>query len=212
MKKGVETASEPTKGTVLLVEDEFDTRELLGRSIERAGYRCLATADATVALEWARDNPGVLAIVTDVVLGSDDRRGLRLLADLRAAGVEAPVIVITAYADVDKVKAALNQGAAHLLEKPFKARELIDVIDGVRAQGAHGDGDLTRKIDAIFTRSRLTEKERTVAHHLLAGLSSGEIAEAERNSPKTIRQHVSQIYAKCGVGSRAEFFRLVYRH
>jgi DNA-binding NarL/FixJ family response regulator len=209
VKKGVETTSEPTKGTVVLVEDEFDTRELLGRSVERAGYRCLATADATDALERARGNPDVVAIVTDVVLGSDDRRGLRLLADLRAAGVDAPVIVITAYADVDKVKAALNQGAAHLLEKPFKARELIDVIDGVRAQGK---GDLTRKIDAIFTRSRLTEKERTVAHHLLAGLSSGEIAEAERNSPKTIRQHVSQIYAKCGVGSRAEFFRLVYRH
>jgi DNA-binding CsgD family transcriptional regulator len=38
----------------------------------------------------------------------------------------------------------------------------------------------------------------------------GEIAEIESNSASTIRQHVSAIYAKCGVGSRAEFFRLVY--
>ena len=56
----------------------------------------------------------------------------------------------------------------------------------------------------------VTAKERTVALLLLDGLSSGEIAERETNSPKTIRQHVSQIYAKCGVGSRAEFFRLAY--
>jgi DNA-binding CsgD family transcriptional regulator len=49
-----------------------------------------------------------------------------------------------------------------------------------------------------------------VARLLLTGLSSNEIADAEHNSPRTIRQHVSQIYAKCGVSSRAEFFRLVY--
>jgi DNA-binding CsgD family transcriptional regulator len=49
-----------------------------------------------------------------------------------------------------------------------------------------------------------------VARHLLRGLSSSEIAALENNSPKTIRQHVSQIYAKCGVGTRAEFFRLAY--
>ena len=56
----------------------------------------------------------------------------------------------------------------------------------------------------------LTDKERTVARHLLNGLSSTEIAVVEKNSPKTIRQHVSQIYAKCGVSSRAEFFRWAY--
>lgn len=39
---------------------------------------------------------------------------------------------------------------------------------------------------------------------------SNEIAALERNSPKTIRQHVSQIYAKCDVSTRADFFRLVY--
>ena len=65
-------------------------------------------------------------------------------------------------------------------------------------------------VEQVLTRANLTDKERVVALHLLDGLSSGEIAELERNSPKTIRQHVSTIYAKCGVGSRAEFFRLVY--
>ena len=64
----------------------------------------------------------------------------------------------------------------------------------------------------VLSRARLTAKERTVAEHLLNGLSSSEIAELEANSPKTIRQHVSQIYAKCGVSSRAELFRLVYAH
>jgi DNA-binding NarL/FixJ family response regulator len=190
--------------TVLLVEDERDTRELLTRALERAGYTCLPAAGAREALDRARSGAPLDVVVTDVVLQGDDRGGLRLMVDLRAAGIRAPIVVITAYADVDKVKTALNEGAAHLLEKPFRATELIEAIERVIAPLD------TRPIDQVLDNAHLTAKERTVALHLLAGLSSGEIAEIENNSPKTIRQHVSQIYAKCGVSSRAEFFRLVF--
>jgi DNA-binding CsgD family transcriptional regulator len=65
-------------------------------------------------------------------------------------------------------------------------------------------------VERTLSRAGLTEKERSVARRLLEGMSSSEIAVVEHNSPKTIRQHVSQIYAKCGVGSRSEFFRFVY--
>jgi DNA-binding NarL/FixJ family response regulator len=120
--------------------------------------------------------------------------------------VRAPVVVITAYADVEKVKFALNEGAVHLLEKPFRAPALLEAIARAQGQG----GDPRHAVEQIFTRANLTGKERAVALHLLEGLTNGEIAELQHNSAKTIRQHVSQIYAKCGVGSRAELFRLVY--
>jgi DNA-binding NarL/FixJ family response regulator len=194
------------KGTVLLVEDERDTRELLARAIERAGWHCLAAAGAQEARVRAADGPFVDIIVTDVVLGGDDRGGLRIMDELRAIGVLAPVVVITAYADVEKVKSALNQGAAHLLEKPFRAPELLEAIERVHGQA----GAVQPAIERVLARANLTVKERTVAHHLLDGLSSSEIAEVEHNSAKTIRQHISQIYAKCGVVNRAEFFRVVY--
>jgi DNA-binding NarL/FixJ family response regulator len=194
------------KGTVLLVEDEVDTREMLGRAIERAGYRCIAAQGAEDALTRAAAVGLVDVVVTDVVMGGGDRRGLALMNELRAAGVRAPIIVITAYADVDKVKIALNQGAAHLLEKPFRAAELVEAIERVRSRG----GDVRHAIDEALARANLTEKESIVARHLLEGLTTGEIAEIEHNSPKTIRQHVSQIYAKCGARNRAEFVRIVY--
>ena len=196
------------KATILLVEDEDDTRELLGRALERAGHRCLAARDAREGLERAREAAPIDVVVTDVVLGRDDRGGLRLIADLRAAGVRAPVVVITAYADVERVKVALNEGAAYFLEKPFRAPELLDVIERVRTQ--EGSGSVSSNAEQVLSRAHLTDKELLVARHLLEGRSSGQIATLENNSPKTIRQHVSQIYAKCGVSSRAEFFRLVY--
>lgn len=194
------------KARVLLVEDENDTREMLAGALARAGYGCVSAASVEEALRVVAGSGFIDVAVTDVVLGDDDRGGLRLIEELRRVGVRAPVVVITAYADVDKLKTALNAGAAHFLEKPFAARELLDVVERMRTQG----GDVAHAVEQVLTRAQLTEKERIVALHLLDGKSSNEIAELENNSPKTIRQHVSMIYAKCGVGSRAEFFRLVY--
>jgi DNA-binding NarL/FixJ family response regulator len=194
------------KKTILLVEDEYDTRELLGRALVRANYTCISAAAREQALQAAREAPSIDAVVTDVVLGRDGLGGLELLTALRGLGVRAPVIVITAYADVEKLKLALNEGAAYFLEKPFSAPKLLAVIEHVLSHQRPFD----HAVEEILARAQLTEKERTVARLLLEGLSSNQIAELERNSPKTIRQHVSQIYAKCGVASRAQFFRLAY--
>ncbi|HEY0464047.1 MAG TPA: LuxR C-terminal-related transcriptional regulator, partial [Polyangiaceae bacterium] len=114
--------------------------------------------------------------------------------------------IITAYADVEKLKIALNEGAAHFLEKPFRAPKLLEVIERVLKSSA----PFNHAVEEILARAQLTDKELSVARLLLEGLSSSEIALRENNSPKTIRQHVTQIYAKCGVASRAQFFRLAY--
>lgn len=192
--------------TVLLVEDEDDTRELLARALSRGGYGCIVASGARAALAKAKEAKFIDVVVTDVVMGKDDQAGLRLLSELRDAGVYAPVVVITAYADVEKVKSALNLGAAHLLEKPFRASELVSAVARACEQG----GGREHAVLEVLTRAKLTDKERAVALRVLEGLSSAQIAALENNSDKTIRQHVSQVYAKCGVSSRAELFRKVY--
>jgi DNA-binding NarL/FixJ family response regulator len=191
--------------TILLVEDEFDTRELLGRALERAGYAALMAANAAEALS-AANATAIDLVVTDVVLGADSLAGLELMTALRRAGVRAPVVIITAYADVEKLKIALNEGAAHFLEKPFRAPKLLEVIERVLKNAM----PFNHAVEELLARAQLTDKELKVARLLLDGLSSSEIAVRENNSPKTIRQHVTQIYAKCGVASRAQFFRLAY--
>jgi len=191
--------------TILLVEDEFDTRQLLGRALERAGYTALTAADAAEALRVAATSTLDL-VVTDVVLGSHGLGGLELMTALRRTGVRAPVVIITAYADVEKLKIALNEGAAHFLEKPFRAPKLLEVIERVLRNAV----PFNHAVEELLARAQLTDKELAVARLLLEGLSSNEIAIRQNNSPKTIRQHVTQIYAKCGVASRAQFFRLAY--
>lgn len=193
------------KRTVLLVEDEPDTREVLARALERAQFVCVTAEGMQSALDKAKTT-FIDVVVTDVVMAGDDRAGLRLLPALVQAGVHAPVIVITAFADVEKVKIALNEGAAYFLEKPFRAPALIDAIE----RACQRRDVATHAVDEVLSHAHLTEKEHAVALRLLQGLSSSEIAALENNSEKTIRQHQTQIYAKCGVGNRAELFRKVY--
>jgi DNA-binding NarL/FixJ family response regulator len=193
------------KPHILFVEDEPDARESLCRAIERAGSTCTAVGTKAEALASATSGAFIDLVVTDVFLGRDERAGLELIPELRALGCDAPIIVITAFADVTKVKFALNAGAAHLLEKPFRAQELLDVIARVLRTPA----DVTHQVERTLVRCGLTDKELVIARQLLKGLTSAEIAAIEGNSEKTVRQHVSQIYSKCGVSTRGGFFHFV---
>ena len=191
---------------VLLVEDDVDARASLERTLVREGFTCFTAASVDEALAAAARAPFLDVVVSDVVLGPDDRGGVRLIALLRAAGVRAPIVLITAFAALDNVKRGLNEGASYLLEKPFRAAELLDVIRRVSADPR----DIGYLVDRALASAGLTEKEQAIARLVLKGLTSVEIARLENNSDKTIRQHLTRVYQKLGVSSRAELFHHVF--
>ena len=190
---------------LLLVEDEADARTILARRLQAFGWNSLAHANGESAL---RDPElrYVEAVVADVVLGEGRMSGIDLISALRREEIRAPVVLVTAFADQQRVKAALNAGAAHLLEKPFTTEALRAVLEKVLA----ADVDLARLVDRALSRARLTRKEEEVARLVLKGLSSSEIGQRIGNSEKTIKQHLTQVYAKLGVAGRAELFHLVF--
>jgi len=70
---------------------------------------------------------------------------------------------------------------------------------------------LTQHRDRILAGiPALTFKEIEVAHLLLKGLSTKDMAPVIGNSVKTLKTHIGRIYEKCGVSSRAEFFAWVF--
>ncbi len=194
-----------SKPRVLVVEDEVEARRSLTRSLERAGYEVsgAATTHEGVALAIGGDFD---ALVLDLALGNDDRGGLVILERLRAAGKRTPCVLVTAFADLEKTKAALNLGASFLIEKPFRSADLVAVLRDVAARAA----DLSGRVDDALARAALTEREREIALLILKGLPSAEIAQVLGGSEKTVRQHITQIYEKCGVSSRAELFHYVF--
>jgi DNA-binding NarL/FixJ family response regulator len=191
---------------VLLVEDEPDSRDVLARALSRAGYTCTAVATSAEAREAIARVRDFEAAVVDVKLGTEDKGGVDLVRPLREGCPGVAIVVITAFADLDTVKRALNEGASFLMEKPFASAELLQVLARVlsdRSETAH-------LVERSLRRAKLTDKETEIARLVLKGLPSAEIAHVLGISEKTVRQHVSQVYLKCGVSSRAELFHHVF--
>jgi DNA-binding NarL/FixJ family response regulator len=198
-------APRATPRMLLLIEDEPDARTILARRLQAFGWTCLAHPSVEAALQDP-ELRFVEAVVADVVLGDGKLSGIDLIPALRREEVRAPVVLVTAFADTQRLKAALNAGAAYLIEKPFTTEALRQVLEKVTTI----DVDLSKLVNRALSRARLTRKEEEVARLVLKGLTSAEIGAMMGNSEKTIKQHLTQVYAKLGVAGRAEFFHMVF--
>jgi two-component system, OmpR family, response regulator len=105
---------------VLVVDDEQEMRDLLSRNLGRThGIKTVATCkEAELALAGAPFD----VLILDVML--PDGSGIELCARLRSAGVETPILLLTARGEVRSRVAGLDAGADDYLAKPFALSEL----------------------------------------------------------------------------------------
>lgn len=190
---------------ILLIEDEAVAGQALVQSLQGIGIVCRWVSTFEEALKvWKEATYD--AVVTDIMLDQGRPDGLALLKKIEQAGMPMPVVVISAFADQGRVKEALNHGAAYLLEKPFTAADLKRVLERLWEEPRGLIGARERAL----SQATLTNKECEVARLLLKGLSTQEMARLTGNSEKTLKQHISTIYEKCGVSSRTEFFHYIF--
>lgn len=108
------------QATVLIVDDEKNTREGLRLSLEDE-YDVFVASDRAEALEVLR-NEKVDVMVTDLRLGADD--GMELIGLALAMPYKPVVIMMTAYGSVDTAVEAMKRGAYHFVTKPLNIEEL----------------------------------------------------------------------------------------
>jgi DNA-binding response OmpR family regulator len=118
---------------LLLVEDNARLAASLARGLGEDGFEVDAVATGAAALSRLADR-GVDAMVLD--LGLPDQDGLEVLAAARAAGVLAPILVLTARDAVEVRVQALEQGADDFLIKPFAYAELLARIRALLRRAA----------------------------------------------------------------------------
>ncbi len=139
-------------GRVLVVDDERSMREFLAICLRRAGHDVAAfeTPRELLAEVTAR---GADVIVTDLRMPGERRRAGGA-ARGQAAGADAEVIVVTAFATADTAIAAMKLGAYDYLTKPFKVDEINAVISRVMEKRALVAENLALK-DQVAGRVRL---------------------------------------------------------
>ena len=125
---------------ILIAEDDRVARELLAEIMRAEGHAVDAVASGDEAVTMARPDVYDLCI-SDVRLG-DGKGGMDVLAAFRAQAPETPVILITAFGDVQGAMSAIQHGAHDYVSKPFNVEEL------------------TLTVRRALERSRLAEEER----------------------------------------------------
>ncbi|HEY2396583.1 MAG TPA: nitrogen regulation protein NR(I) [Rudaea sp.] len=111
---------------VWIADDDESIRFVLGEALRESGRRVRAFADAEDLLD-ATEHTVPDVVFTDVRMPGTG--GLKLLELLKARGIAAPVIVMSAYTDVASTAAAYRQGAFDFMPKPFDLDQAVAAVE-----------------------------------------------------------------------------------
>jgi DNA-binding NarL/FixJ family response regulator len=164
---------------------------------------------AEAASATTRYHPDI--VLMDVRMpGTDGLEGTRRIRSQRDG---PPVLILTTFDDDEVLWGAVQAGAAGFLLKDTGADELVRAVRLVAGGGSWLDPRVTpRVLAAVRTQSvpaahravtRLSERETEVLRLMASGANNAEIADALIVSERTVKSHVSAIFAKLGVRDRA---------
>ena len=119
-----------------------------------------------------------------------------------------PVIVVTGHADVPLAVRAMKSGAVDLLEKPFKAADLIDAVWRALEVRRNSQRNVLSAQEAQTRLATLSARESEVLDRLVRGQPNKIIAYEMGISPRTVEVHRANVMKKTQAGSFSELVRM----
>jgi DNA-binding NtrC family response regulator len=126
--------------SILIADDDAVARRLVENMVQKCGYETIVvdSGDAALALLTAPDVPVIDAVVLDLVMPGLD--GMGVLAKIREAGLNIPVIVQTAHGGIDNVVSAMRAGAQDFVVKPVGVERLqVSLRNALNASALKGE-------------------------------------------------------------------------
>lgn len=148
---------------ILVVEDDQSTRDYVANGFKELGWTVERHGDGRDGLALARHEPFDLIILDRNLPGLD---GIELLKTIRTAGVETPVIILSAIAQVDERVKGLRAGGDDYVTKPFHFSELharADVVLKRKAPAAVQTTFTCADLNLDLTSRRVTRSGREIA-------------------------------------------------
>src|SRR5450432_3733200 len=126
--------------SILIADDDAVARRLVENMVQKCGYETIVvdSGDAAIAALTAADAPVIDAVVLDLVMPGLD--GMGVLAKIRDAGLNVPVIVQTAHGGIDNVVSAMRAGAQDFVVKPVGIERLqVSLRNALDASALKGE-------------------------------------------------------------------------
>ena len=199
--------------TILVAEDHPLYRRALTSLLgEQPGWSVVAEAEDGVGAVTAAHAAQPDVVVMDLRLPGLD--GIEATRRIVAASPHIAVLVLTMYDDDASVFAAMRAGARGYLLKGADQADIVRAVAAVAGGEAIFGSRVARRILEFFAAPRpvaapeivfpeLTAREHEVLDLIAAGRSNTDVAAALVLSPKTVRNHVSNIFTKLHVADRS---------
>lgn len=202
------TSRNDAQATVIVIDDDQDIRDALEGLLKSVGLRTKLFASVQEFLD--SDPPsGLRCLVLDIRLPG--RSGLDFYDSLVAENIFLPVVFISGHADIPMSVRAMKAGAVEFLTKPVRHQDLLDAIHlAIDKDREHRETESSvAKIRANL--ATLTQREREVLEHVVAGRLNKQIAADIGISMATVKLHRGHVMQKMQAVSLAELVRMVDR-
>jgi FixJ family two-component response regulator len=193
---------------VYVVDDDPSVRTALERLFTSVRLAVETFNSAREFLEHEQaDVPGCL--VLDVRLPG--LSGLDLQTELAKSDADLPIVFITGHGDIPMSVRAIKAGAVDFLPKPFKNQDLLDAVGKAVDQHRQLRIDRAEHRKILGRIELLTDREREVLIHVVAGRMNKQIATRLGVTVATVKVHRGRAMQKMQVDSLAELVRLAER-
>ncbi len=112
--------------SILVVDDEPESRMILGETLGDLGYQVIERPDGPSALMTIREGRTVNLIITDERM--PNMSGLELAKTVRQERPDVPIIMVTAHADIEDHFRSRGLGVFEYINKPLKRKELAVIV------------------------------------------------------------------------------------
>lgn len=201
---------------VLVVDDHALVRQSLIKAIaSEPGFEVIGEAGGgTEAIDIVRRHRPDL-VVLDISLPGED--GFAVAEAARAAHAEVKILFLTMYDQDSVIQRAVEMEVDGYVPKTATTEELLEAIKTIASGESYLSPSIARRVMTLARSRRsaasdsLTERELEVLNLLAEGAKPNEVAEAVFLSVKTVKNHLTNIYAKLGVSSAAQAVSEAYR-
>jgi FixJ family two-component response regulator len=190
--------------TIHIIDDDPSMQKYLSELVETLDFKSKTYNTANEFLENYTDE-GLGCLVLDLRLPGIS--GLELQQQLAGKNIDLPVIMISGFGDVSTAVKAMKAGVLDFLEKPFRAQDLLDLIHNAVNKHQLDREKINTQSEALQRINSLTQREKEVMEHVVAGTLNKDIAKKLEISIKTVEVHRANVMEKMKVSSIADLVR-----
>lgn len=199
-------SSDFSEPTVFIVDDDQSVRDSLTTLFQTADIRSETFSDALDFLNrFDRERPGCLLL--DVRMPG--MSGLELQRHLAQLDVPVTTLILTGHADVPMAVGAMKNGANDLIEKPFRAENLLRRVRDAIEKNLEARRRWQMKTQLRERIESLTPREKTVLGLIIEGNPTKAIAEKLGTSFNTVRNQRTSIMRKMQTESVVDLVRMM---